>query len=126
MVGLLLRMNWPKEAVSVCLALLAPSVVWILNLSTIFSVSATSMGPFGNVGATFRSFVWSILLFRNDIAFRGSRLDVSQLFDLCLTRTGWWCKSKFPGSSFVVGEVVRCPLVLRNIVTEHPLSPPSV
>ncbi|KAK9006359.1 hypothetical protein V6N11_035400 [Hibiscus sabdariffa] len=53
--------------------------------------------------------MWSIWLFRNDIIFANSHLDVAQLFYLVRFRAALWFVSKTPAARFSVESLVADP-----------------
>ncbi|KAK8533783.1 hypothetical protein V6N12_047187 [Hibiscus sabdariffa] len=75
--------------------------------------------------------MWSGWLLRNEVVFKGRKVDESQLFNLCLTHLVWWCKGNWPHSGVSIYDLVSCAVSFRFlncssvVKSETSWSPPS-
>ncbi|KAK8496820.1 hypothetical protein V6N12_021145 [Hibiscus sabdariffa] len=63
--------------------------------------------------------MWSCWLFRNEVVFKGIKVDVSQLFDLCIQRLSWWCVAKWPRSGLAINDLINSPSHFADFAIEQ-------
>ncbi|KAK8699682.1 hypothetical protein V6N13_115765 [Hibiscus sabdariffa] len=56
---------------------------------------------------------------RNEVVFKGIKVDVSQLFDLCIQRLSWWCVAKWPRSSLAINDLINSPSHFVDFAVEQ-------
>ncbi|KAK8996519.1 hypothetical protein V6N11_081790 [Hibiscus sabdariffa] len=64
---------------------------------------------------SFFSFVYSLWLYRNEAIFKGAKIDVNHIFDLCVLRLSWWCKALWPDVTPAFTDVVASPIRLSSV-----------
>ncbi|KAK8602661.1 hypothetical protein V6N13_084868 [Hibiscus sabdariffa] len=51
----------------------------------------------------------------NEAIFKGAKIDINHIFDLCVLRLSWWCKALWPDVTPALTDVVASPIRLSSV-----------
>ncbi|GMI83017.1 hypothetical protein like AT4G29090 [Hibiscus trionum] len=103
--------------------------IWNINIVVPFSIKDFLLGWFDYPHSKFDQqiwslsaicMLWSIWCMRNEVVFKGSKVDASKIFEVAIIRLGWWCKAKWPEAIKSISDVTYWPALFSSIRTVNP------